>query len=313
MQRNPIAIWGMVIAATFFWGSNFNAARALADHQLPALTAAGGRFGIAVVILMLMRAMRGKAESVLTPRDMLALVVLGLIGVFSFNYAFFTALHTTSALNAALIMALSPLTTTLLSAWLLKTKIQRPQILGIAIAFVGVALVITGGHLTALRVAVGDLWMLYACLAWSVYTVLVKKYAATVPPLQQARWTVAAGSAALIAMALWHESPLPLLAQQPVPVFLILAYMAVCGTVLAYVFWLQGVQALGPQRAAITFNLVPVSALLVNLAFGTPPQAEQCVGLLLVFAGVLVASGWRPSSLKTNKAVPVAGKVCSDT
>lgn len=308
MPRSPIAIWGMVVAATFFWGSNFNAARALAEHHLPALTAAGARFAIAVAILLLMRALRGKPESLLRPRDMLALVILGLIGVFSFNYAFFTALHTTSALNAALIMALSPLTTTLLSAWLLKTTIQRNQIAGIAIAFIGVALVITGGHLAVLHVAIGDLWMLYACLAWSVYTVLVKKYAATVPPLQQARWTIAVGALALIVLALGHESPLPLLAQQPPSVFLIMAYMAVCGTVLAYLFWLQGIQALGPQRAAITFNLVPVSALLVNLALGTLPSAEQCLGLLLVFAGVVVASGWRPY-LKRSAAT---AKVCSE-
>jgi drug/metabolite transporter (DMT)-like permease len=309
MPRNPIALWSMVVAATFFWGSNFNAARALAEHQLPALTAAGGRFGIAVIILMLMRVALGKAEAILRPGTMFALVILGLIGVFSFNYAFFTALHTTSALNAALIMALSPLTTTLLSAWLLKTTIQRNELAGIGIAFIGVALVITGGHLGALQVAIGDLWMLYACLAWSVYTVLVKKYAAHVPPMQQARWTVAAGSLALIAVALWHESPLPVLAQQPISVFAILGYMAVCGTVLAYVFWLQGVQALGPQRAAIAFNLVPVSALLVNLVLGTPPSVEQCLGLLLVFAGVLVASGWRPPV----KRMSSTGKICSET
>jgi len=309
MQRNPIAIWSMVVAATFFWGSNFNSARALADHHLPALTAAGGRFAIAVLILMAMRAVAGRAESVLRPGTMLALVILGLIGVFSFNYAFFTALHTTSALNAALIMSLSPLTTTLLSTWLLKTTIQRNQIAGIAIAFVGVALVITGGQLSALHVAIGDLWMLYACLAWSVYTVLVKKYAAHVPPMQQARWTVTAGAVALIVLALVHETPLPVLAQQPLPVFLIMGYMAVCGTVLAYLFWLQGIQALGPQRAAVTFNLVPVSALLVNLVFGTLPTIEQCLGLLLVFAGVLVASGWRP---QFKRARPI-GKVCSES
>lgn len=311
MQGNPIAVWSMVAAATFFWGSNFNAARALAEHHLPALTAAGGRFGIAVVIFMLLRCLRDKAESVLGARDMLALAILGLIGVFSFNYAFFTALHTTSALNAALIMALSPLLTTLLSAWLLKTTVQRHQLAGIGIAFVGVALVITGGHLSALRVAIGDLWMLYACAAWSVYTVLVKKYAASVPPMQQARWTIAVGSLALLAIAQWQEPPLPVLMQQPPVIFLILGYMAVCGTVLAYVFWLRGIQALGPQRAAIAFNLVPVSALLVNLALGTLPAAEQCAGLLLVFAGVMVASGWRPPALKRSQGGAV--KVCSET
>jgi len=308
MQRSPLAIWSMVLAATFFWGSHFNGARALAEQHLPALTAAGGRFGLAVIILLLMRVVSGRAESALTRGNMLALVILGLIGVFSFNYAFFTALHTTSALNAALIMALSPMTTTLLSAWLLKTPILRNQLVGIGIAFVGVALVITGGHLTSLRVAIGDLWMLYACLAWSIYTVLVKKYAATVPPMQQARWTITVGALALIVMGEMHGASVTALTQQPLSILAIIGYMAVCGTVLAYLFWLQGIQALGPQRAAITFNLVPVSALLVNLALGTLPSVEQCLGLVLVCAGVLVASGWRPQLRKQEPAVKVCGE-----
>ena len=128
-------------------------------------------------------------------------------------------------------------------------------------------------------------------------------------PLQQARWTVAVGALALLVLAQWQQPPLPQLAQQPLPVFLILGYMAVCGTVLAYIFWLQGIQALGPQRAAITFNLVPVSALLVNLALGTPPTLEQCLGLLLVFAGVLVASGARPALRRRTGG---AGKICHE-
>ena len=135
----------MVIAATFFWGSNFNTGRALAA-LLPPITAAAERFAIAVLVLLAMRALRGSAESRLQPADMLKLCALGLIGVFGFNYAFFIALHTTSSLNAALIMALSPLLTALLSTLLLGTVLHARQLLGIAIAFAGVTLVITGGQ-----------------------------------------------------------------------------------------------------------------------------------------------------------------------
>jgi drug/metabolite transporter (DMT)-like permease len=299
MPRNLTALWLMVIAATFFWGSNFNAAGALAGH-LPPLTAASERFGIAVLILLAVRLLHGAAESVLSTRDMVVLCILGLIGVFGFNTAFFTALHTTSPLNAALIMALSPLLTSLLSAWLLGSVIRGYQLLGIGIAFVGVALVITGGRLAILHVAVGDLWMLLAVLAWSFYSVLVQKHASHVPPLQQARWTISAGAAALIALALLREQPITLIAQQTVTTHMILLYMATCGTVLAYVFWLRGVQNLGPQRAVIAFNLVPVFTLLVNLLFGQLPQLIQCVGMVVVFGGVLIASG-RLNHLRAQK------------
>jgi len=294
MPRNPTAIWTLVIAATFFWGSNFNAGRAIVS-QLPPLTAAGERFAIAVVILLLMRLWRRQPESQLAPATMLHLGLLGLLGVFGFNYAFFTALSSTSALNAALIMALSPLLTALLSSWLLATALPARQLIGIGIAFSGVTLVITGGHFHGIHVAVGDLWMLFACLAWSLYSVLLKRNAAHVPPLQQARWTISAGSLALIAAAVWQDNSTALITAQTGQAWLIVLYMGLCGTVLAYLFWLQGVQALGPQRAAIAFNLVPVFTLLINLALGTWPRPEQFVGLVLVVAGVLVASGWKPA------------------
>ncbi|MDB6060973.1 MAG: EamA family transporter [Verrucomicrobiaceae bacterium] len=301
MNRAATTIWAMVIAATFFWGSNFNAASALVGKLTP-LTAASERFGIAVIIFFVWRLLKRQSESRLTAKDMTTLCVLGLIGVFGFNYAFFTALHTTSALNAALIMSMSPLVTALLSTWLLRTSLRSSQVLGLAIAFIGVALVITGGHLTFLHVAIGDLWMLLACLAWSLYSVLVRKYIAHVPPLQQARWTISAGAFALIALAFIREQPVGLIMQQTVHTHLILIYMAICGTVLAYLFWLRGVQALGPQRAAIAFNLVPVFTLLVNLALGQLPKIEQFLGMALVFCGVLISSGWRPNfSWRKNK------------
>jgi drug/metabolite transporter (DMT)-like permease len=293
MAGNLTAIWTMVVAATFFWGSNFNAAGALAG-KLPPLTAASERFGIAVAILLLLRLLHRRAESRLSGADMGVLCVLGLIGVFGFNAAFFTALHTTSPLNAALIMAQSPLLTALLAAWLLGVPIHGRQLLGIGIAFTGVALVITGGRLAVLHVAIGDLWMLGAVLAWSLYSVLLQKFAAHVPPLQQARWTIAAGALALVALAFaLGEQPLALLARQGIDTHAILLYMAECGTVLAYLFWLQGVQKLGPQRAVIAFNLVPVFTLLVNLLLGQLPLLAQCAGMALVIGGVLIASGRR--------------------
>lgn len=284
------AIWVMIVLSTVFWGSNFNAAHALAG-DLPALTAAAERFGLAMIVFLALRLYHGKAESQLHLRDGLVLVPLGLIGVFGFNYAFFVALHTTSALNAALIMALSPLLSVLLSALLLKTRITLMQMAGIALAFAGVSLVITGGNFTQLQVATGDLWMLFGCLVWSFYSVGAKRYAPNIPPLQFARWTVCIGAVALISAALLLENPLPKLAQASLADHGLLLYMGVCGSFLAYIFWLKGVHALGPDKAAIAFNLVPVFTLLVNLALGQFPDAVQLAGLVIVLIGVLLFNG----------------------
>lgn len=286
-------IWLMVVASTFFWGSNFNAGHAIAD-EVPALTAAAERFGIALIGFLLIRLVQGKAESRLQLKDLFMMGLLGVIGVFGFNYAFFTALHTTSALNAALIMALSPMVSLLFSAWLLPIKIRGFQYLGIVIAFLGVSLVITGGNFALLHIAIGDAWMILACIVWSLYSVGSKKFAGHIPPLQFARWTVCLGAIALIAAALIVEEPLTTIPQLSLNAHLILIYMSVFGSVLAYIFWLSGIYALGPERATIAFNLVPVFTLLVNLALGSVPQTLQFVGMALVLGGVFISSGWRP-------------------
>jgi drug/metabolite transporter (DMT)-like permease len=69
--------------------------------------------------------------------------------------------------------------------------------------------------------------------------------------------------------------------------------MGVCGSVLAYIYWLKGVYFLGPEKSAIAFNLVPVFTLLVSLAFGSIPNIVQVLGMLLVLVGVLISSGWK--------------------
>jgi len=291
----------MVVISTFFWGSNFNAGHAVASDVTP-LTAAAERFAIALVLFWLVRFTFGKAESQLALKDSLILLPLGITGVFGFNYAFFTALHTTSALNAALIMALSPMVSTLFSVWLLKAKIFAYQYLGMLIAFVGVIFVITGGHFSVVHTAVGDIWMLLACAVWSLYSVGSKRFANHIPSLQFARWTVSIGAVALIIAALVIENPVPSIQKLSFETHMILMYMGVCGSVLAYIFWLKGVQFLGPEKSAIAFNLVPVFTLLVSLAFGSIPNAAQVLGMLLVLSGVLISSGWRPKFMKKQIA-----------
>jgi drug/metabolite transporter (DMT)-like permease len=290
---SPANVWLLVIISTFFWGTNFNAAHALAGDITP-LTAAAERFFIALVIFSLMRVYARKAESNINLHDVMHMILLGILGVFGFNYAFFTALHTTSALNGALIMALSPMVSMQLSVWLLGTRISRAQYMGMLFAFMGVALVVTSGHITLLKVAVGDIWMLLACLVWSLYSVGSKKYAPHIPPLQFARWTVSTGAVALIIAALLLESPLRDIPQLSVQSHIILLYMGVCGSVLAYIFWLKGIQQLGPDKSAIAFNIVPVFTLLASLVMGVIPSIFQILGLMLVFTGVALFTGWRP-------------------
>lgn len=280
----------LMILGIFFWGSNFNAASALAEAVTP-LTAGAERFAIATLVLLLMRLWQRQPESVLSPRTKLQLFALGVLGVFGFNFAFFSGLRTTSALNGALIMATSPLVTTLLSALFIGSLISRQHWVGALMSFAGVALVVIGNGEHELQMATGDLYMLSACLCWSLYTVLCKKYVSAVPPLQLSRWSILAGAVSLLAAALWVEKPLTVLPQLGAEQHLVLLYMGLCGSALAYIFWLKGVQTWGPARAILYYNLVPVFTLLVAMAMGDYPKPVQLLGMGLVMFGVMTGNG----------------------
>ncbi len=289
MSRKDQSVLFLMFLAMFFWGSNFNAASALAG-SVPPLTAGAERFAIAALVFLLMRLWR-RPESVLSGKAKLQLVGLGILGVFGFNFAFFYGLQTTSALNGALIMATSPLVTTLLAAVLIGGVVGLQHWFGAVLGFCGVALVIFGGGGHQLHLAIGDLYMIGACLCWSLYTVCCKKYAGNVPALQLSRWSIGAGAVSLLIAALWMEQPLTFLPHLDIQFHLILLYMGLFGSVLAYIFWLQGVQTLGPGRAALFFNLVPVFTLLVGIGLGDLPRPAQLVGMVLVMLGVLIGNG----------------------
>ncbi|MCP5162209.1 MAG: DMT family transporter [Hahellaceae bacterium] len=290
MAGTERSIFGLLIVAMFFWGSNFNAASALAGI-VPPLTAGAERFLIAALIFLILRLYHGRAESRLEGWMPMKLVALGILGVFGFNFAFFTGLQSTSALNGALIMATSPLVTTLLASVVLGGRLGIQHWLGACLGFMGVALVITGKSDTRLQFAEGDLYMIVACLCWSLYSVLCKRYAPTVPPLQLSRWNICAGAISLSLAAVLFEHPETLIPQLVPQTHLILLYMGACGSVLAYIFWLKGIQALGPGRAALFFNLVPVFTLLVGMVLGEPPQPLQLIGMVGVITGVMLGNG----------------------
>lgn len=279
----------LILLAMFFWGSNFNAASALAGHVEP-VTAGAERFVIAAVVFALLRLVQGRPESPLSAGMMWRLSGLGILGVFGFNYAFFTGLQTTSAINGALIMAFSPLLTILLSALFIGSVITRQHWAGALLGFAGVALVVSGNG-QRLQLATGDLYMMAACFCWSLYNVFCKKYASDVPPLQLSRWSIGAGALCLLAVALFTEQPQTVLPRLAIGLHLILLYMGLFGSVMAYIFWIRGVQAYGPAKAAMFFNLVPVFTLLVGIALGDYPRPAQLLGMALVIIGVLTGNG----------------------
>ena len=277
--------------AAVFWGTNFEATRIILQG-LPPWTAASARFLCAVLAIMAWMWLTEGSGLRALRRNALAYVALGLIGVAGFNAALFLGMRTSSPVTAALIMGTTPLTTNLIDALIGRRRPALIVVVGMGISLVGVAL--TVGAFGGARFASGDLLILGGSLAWSLYTIGCRRWVLDASPLATSAWTMLFGTLAMTVAAWVFEAPLAAASAAPVQAWAAMLWMSLFGSVLAYIFWQQGIAVRGPGPTSVLFNLVPVAALVVAALFGRAPEASQVAGVAVAILGVLLASGRIP-------------------
>jgi drug/metabolite transporter (DMT)-like permease len=264
--------------------------------EAPPFFAASCRFIIASLVLVPLAAWQARRSGGTFPlpgsfRQLAGLFSLGLTGVFLYNAVFFTGLKLTSAGNGALIVAINPLVTAVLSALWLRERVSAGQAAGLLLSLLGVSVVIARGSLelfSTLAFNKGDLIMLGAPLCWALYSILGKKMLRSFTPLAATAYAACFGALLLVPAALLEHAALG----GPLPGFSWLGWLAVLqlallGTVVGFVWWYEGVQAIGTARAAAFVNLVPLfGAVLAALVLGERIMAAQIWGGFLVVVGV---------------------------
>ncbi len=278
------SIYALVAAAAVMWGANFN----LSKHvlvDLNALVAGAARFDIAALAMLAISAVKGQRVPLI--RHGRAYWTLGLVGIAGFNVLFFYGMRTTSAVNAALIMALNPLLTVLL-AFLM--GMQRPhwrQLAAFPLGAAGVAVVVLGGG-AHLRISEGDVLLLGGNLCWAFYNVMAgRMLPRDVGGLTNTAGLMLTGGVVLTLAAALAGVPVTAPRADAAGALLL---MSLGGSVLAYLFWNTGIARLGPARAALFLNLVPVSSMVISALEGRTPTPIQLAGGAIVIAAVTLAS-----------------------
>jgi drug/metabolite transporter (DMT)-like permease len=282
----------LLSAAALFWAGNFIAGRALRG-DIPPVSLNFWRWTIALLILLPFTFARLRLHRAALLREWKLVLALGATGIALFHTAVYSALTTTPAINALLFLAISPMAIAVLSWLVFRDTITRRQAAGIAISLAGAVVVIARGDpaaLAGLRLNPGDLWMLLAVLVWALYSVLLKRRPASVPPLALLTASVIAGVALLLPAYLWqvgHGETMVL----NTPNSAALLYIALFASVLAFLFWNRGVAELGPTRAGMFTYLMPVfGAALAIWLLGEPIAPYHILGAALVFGGIILTT-----------------------
>lgn len=282
-------IYLKLLLTAVFWGGTFIAGRMLAGHVAP-FAAAFLRFTLAAGLLLLILYRRhGKLPAVPTAMR-LPLVVLGLTGVFIYNVFFFGGLQ---YIRAAVIIANNPVMIALGAALVFGIRLDRVQSAGVLISVIGAVLAISGGHPIALfkgGLGWGDLLIFGCTLSWAAFSLVGKTVVARIPPLTAIAYSATIGAALLLIPAL-IEGMAGRLASYSFSDWSSLAYLGVFGTVLGFVWFYEGIEKIGPTRAALFINFVPISALcLAWLILKEPLTRSLAAGTVMVICGVYLTN-----------------------
>lgn len=222
------------------------------------------------------------------------LVVLAVLGAGGYNALSYAGVARTTALNAMLLNATVPFFIMGLSWLVLRERLRALEFAGLVVSFAGALWIIVAGdraRLAALDFNRGDLLVVTAMVSWAVYTIIVRRTPVTIHLLSFVAVLAGIAVASLVPYAAWEMTTRPL--NLTLPVLLGWLYMGIGPSVLCYVFWSRGVEAIGPGRTGMFLYLVPVfGAVLSALALGESPEAYHAVGFGLVLAG-LGLSNWR--------------------
>lgn len=281
-------IYCKLIGSALVWGGTWVAGRFLGRSMEP-FSSAFLRFALASVFLVALTARVEGRLPRLTRRNFPWLLLLSATGIFGYNALFFAGLQTVPAGRAALIVAATPAVIALYSGLFLGEAFGPVKIAGMALSFGGVGLIVSGGAPLALlhtAVSAGDL-CIFGCVAtWAAYTLAGKKAMERVAPYGAVMWSCILGAALLLPPALACGLLRDAAAAGP-GIWGCLVFFGVLATGFGFSWYYEGVRAIGPTRAGIFINLVPVTAVFLGwLLLGEPLAPSLAAGGLLVLCGV---------------------------
>jgi drug/metabolite transporter (DMT)-like permease len=281
---DALAYAGLSIA-TVGWAAGFIAGK-LALGDMSPLAVASWRYAMAAAILFPFALRQRPARGLLHTALPLALMVL--CGGVLYPWLFLIALSRTTATNTALLIALNPVLTLLFSP-LVGERLERRRLLGVLVALVGAATVITHGeptHLAALSFNPGDLVAVGAAAAWATFNLTSRRVVGHLTPAFTNCVIYTLGAIALYVIGRGDNPVAQLAAARPTALVGV-AVMAVLSSVIAGQFFLVGVRTVGVSRTVVFVYLVPVlTALLATALLGERFFFSQAVGGATVLAGV---------------------------
>jgi drug/metabolite transporter (DMT)-like permease len=278
----------LVCLTYLMWSLNIVLGRHIAG-TIPPVTLSALRWGIGALILLPFAWQYLKRDWPAIRTHIPILCFLGLTGTTGYAIPSYWGLQYTM-----------PLVVGLMSYFLVGDRLNRWQVIGIIVSFIGVIVILTRGDadvLHSISFNSGDLWFLLAILIFALYSPLLRKRPA-MHPLSFLAVTAMAGTVLVLPLMAW-ELTMRELPAIDLHVSAVVLYMAIFPSLLAYLCYNRGVQLLGPNPVAALYPMIVVFGSVQAMLFlGEVPQWFHFIGTVFIVGGVLLAT--RMAAKKTG-------------
>lgn len=294
--RHAWAPYLLVTMTMLFFAGNIIVARAV-SMDFPPMGLVFWRCVVGVILILPFIYVRLRAQAGLVLRHWKLMLMLGTAQAVVGQGLLYLGVHSTTAINGGLISSTQAAFTMLVAWLLLRDSITLRQAVGLVVAMVGVAAIITRGSLDALlsfEFVIGDIWVQVATLSFALYNVLVKRIPPGLNPFVAFLAMTLAAAAVALPLHIGELVFTDLRMEFNLATLSSVLYIAVFASILALVFLNVGIAQLGPGKAGMLFNLVPVFTAMLAIAFlGESLRSFHLLGIALVFVGVYLTTRTR--------------------
>ncbi len=274
----------------FCWGANAVFGRLAVGEISPMALVSIRWLGASLILVLLARNDLRRDWPALRRRPWF-LAAMGLVGFTAFNALFYVSAHYTTAVNIGIIQGSLPVFVLIGAFAAYRTRVTGLQIAGVVLTILGVAIVGSGGdlaRLAAVAVNPGDVLMIAACALYAGYTVALRKRP-QVSALSLLTMMAAAAFVTSLPLAL-GEAALGQYQGPTAAAWAIIALIVLFPSVLAQLLFIHGVAMIGPGRAGVFINLVPVFAsVLAVVVLNEPFETYHAAALALVLGGIFLS------------------------
>ena len=293
MNKKSNLAYILLILTTIFWSGNFIVGKAASIYNIPPFSLNFYRWLFAFLILIpfTFRELIKKKDYILN--NIIFFLVLGITSITIFNSIVYYSLYYTQVISGVLMISTIPVWIIFISSLLNIEKTNIFQIMGVILSLTGVLFIITKADLNLIKnleFNKGDLTMIIAMFSWAIYSAFLKKQKFKISQFALLEIIIIIGLIFLTPVFLFELSHGKVV-EPNTSFFMILTYVVIFPSLLAYFFYIKGISIIGANRSGAFLHLMPIfGAIMALVIFNEKFMYYHFLGVICIIVGITLSN-----------------------